>query len=70
MSKFGLLKECSMCGKETRGWNNQCPYCSSSNIDLVDEDDDSTKYICRDCSEDFVVLDDGHVTTRNGRRLL
>lgn len=56
-------------GNERRGWNNQCPYCGSDNIDLVDEDDDSTKYICRDCKEDFVVLDNGHVTTRNGRRL-
>lgn len=44
-----------------------CPHCHSSNIDFVDSDEDSTKYICRDCGEDFIVLDDGSVTTRNGR---
>ena len=44
-----------------------CPHCHSSNIDFVDSDEDSTKYVCRDCGEDFIVLDDGSVTTRNGR---
>lgn len=47
--------------------NDECPYCHSHNIDFVDSDEDSTKYICRDCGEDFIVLEDGTITTRNGK---
>lgn len=43
-----------------------CPYCHSGNTDFVDSDEDSTKYICRDCNEDFIVHNNGHITTRNG----
>lgn len=46
-----------------------CPHCSSYNIDVVDEDNDSVKYICRDCDEDFIVTDDGVVTDRHGREI-
>ena len=47
-------------------WDGCCPYCHSGNTDFVDSDEDSTKYICRDCNEDFIVHNDGHITTRNG----
>ena len=48
-------------------FDGTCPYCHSENIDFVDSDEDSEKHVCRDCGEDFIVLDGGEVTTRNGR---
>lgn len=50
----------------TEGFDGSCPYCHSENIDFVDEDEDSIKYICRDCGKDFIVINDEDVTTRNG----
>lgn len=47
----------------------RCQHCSSYNIDVVDEDNDSVKYICRDCNEDFIVTDYGEVTDRHGREI-
>lgn len=46
-----------------------CPYCGSDNTDSVDSYDDSSKYICRDCDEDYIVYDDGTVTDRHGREI-
>ena len=46
---------------------SECPYCNSSNIDFVDEDDSSCKYICRDCGDDFIVWKDGNITDRHNR---
>ena len=52
-------------------FNGCCPYCGSENIDLVDNDVDSTKYICRDCDEDFIVDDNNQkVTDRHNRQIL
>ena len=51
---------------EENDWDGCCPYCHSGNTDFVDSDEDSTKYICRDCNEDFIVHNDGRITTRNG----
>ena len=48
-------------------FDDKCPYCGSDNIDFVDSDEDSTKYICRDCDDDFIVHDDGEVTDRHNR---
>lgn len=47
--------------------NGRCPHCGSENIDFVDSDEDSTKYVCRDCGQDYLVLDDGEVTDRHNR---
>ena len=44
-----------------------CPHCHSENIDIVDDDGDSAKYICRDCGNDFIVHNDGEVTDRHNR---
>lgn len=52
---------------EDGGDDGTCPYCHSDNIDFVDSDDDSSKYICRDCGEDFIFHVDGSVTDRHGR---
>ena len=48
-------------------WHHHCPYCHNENVEVVDEDSGSTKYICRDCGEDFLVGRHGEVTTRNNR---
>ena len=45
--------------------NNTCPYCGKD-ADFVDSDEDSTKYQCHHCGEDFIILFDGTYTTRNG----
>lgn len=54
---------------EAKEDDGTCPYCHGDNIDLIDSDDDSSKYICRDCGEDFIVCDDGTVTDRHGRMI-
>ena len=59
-----IVKECL---KENKKHDGTCPHCHSENIDFVDEDEESVKYICRDCGEDFIVLDDETVTSRNGK---
>ena len=52
-------------------FNNCCPYCGSDNIDFVDSDYESTKYICRSCGEDFIVDDDDQtVTDRHNRPIM
>lgn len=53
--------------KEEKQHDGKCPFCGSENIDFVDSDEDSEKHVCRDCGQDFLVHDDGHVTTRNNR---
>lgn len=53
--------------EESRQYDGKCPYCHSENIDFVDSDEDSEKHVCHDCGQDFLVHDDGHVTTRNNR---
>ena len=52
---------------EEKKHTGRCPYCDSENIDFVDSDGDSEKHVCHDCGQDFLVHDDGHVTTRNNR---
>ena len=46
-----------------------CPYCGSENVDFVDSEENSTKYVCRDCNEDFLVVEDETVRSRNNRTL-
>lgn len=46
-----------------------CPYCGSSDIDVVDTQNDSNKYICRSCGEDFLVWGDGTITDRHNREI-
>ena len=46
-----------------------CPHCGSNNIDYVDSDTDSTKYVCHNCGNDFLVLEDGTVRSRNNNTL-
>ena len=53
--------------KEEKQHDGKCPFCGSENIDFVDSDEDSEKHVCHDCGKDFLVHDDGHVTTRNNR---
>ena len=50
----------------TEDFDGSCPYCHSENVDFIDEDGDSIKYICRECGEDFIVINDKDITTRNG----
>ena len=50
------------------GWDGHCPYCGSSNVDLVDETDGDAKYICRCCNEDFLFdKETGKCTDRHRR---
>ena len=51
-------------------WNNCCPYCNSVNIDYIDNDSDSTKYICRQCDEDFIVHENGRISDRHNRTII
>ena len=46
-----------------------CPRCGSINIDFVDSDNDSSKYICRDCGDDYLVLENETVRSRNNNTL-
>ncbi len=46
-----------------------CPHCGSNNIDYVDSDADSTKYVCHNCGNDYLVLEDGTVRSRNNNTL-
>lgn len=43
----------------------KCPYCDSENTDIIESDTCSTKYICRDCDDDFIKWDDGEITDRH-----
>ena len=53
--------------KEILKFEGKCPYCGSNNYDYVDEDGYTTKYICRDCDQDFLVdKKDESVTDRHG----
>jgi hypothetical protein len=46
---------------------SKCPFCGSENYDIVDSDNDSIKYHCYDCDEDFIEWTDGSVTDRHNR---
>lgn len=53
--------------KKVLKFEGECPYCHSGNYDYVDDDRYTTKYVCHNCDNDFLVSKrNDSVTDRHG----